>query len=179
MRNRITLALLGLLLLAVPVVAAPASPAKPPPAEFPACGVKVDKHVIRPGEALAIVFGVAGPPDSVRAMRSKKEADDYVLFAYFTQGFSVDINSKSNTIQGILIESREAVVEGVPFKVGDPKAGVVKAWGEPDRTQSNVLAYWKRGVYVGYDEAGNIINLFLAPPGKVDEPKGPAGPGAG
>lgn len=179
MRNQIALALLGLALWAAPLAAAPATPSKPAPSTAAPCGVKVDKHVIRPGEALAIVFGVAGPPDQVRSMRSKKEADDYVLFSYFSQGFSVDINNKTNTVQGILVESREAVVEGVPFKVGDAKAAVVKAWGEPDRTQSNVLAYWRRGVYVGYDEAGNVINLFLAPPGKVEEPSGPAGPGAG
>lgn len=184
MRNAIVLALVGLALMSAPLAAAPGSPAKPAPTTpMTPCGIKVDKQVIRPGQGLPIVFGVIGPPDSVRAMRSKKEADDYVLFAYFSQGFSVDIvwdtKLQSNVVKGVLVESRDVAFDGIPFKVGDTKAAVLKAWGEPDRTASNTLSYWRRGVYVGHDEAGNVVNIYLAPPGKVDEPSGPSGTGPG
>lgn len=160
-------------LMALPALAAPGQPgARPSPApaaDHPASGLKIGQDVIRPGEVLPMVFGIVGPPDQVRAMRSKKEADDYVMFSYFTQGFSLDINQK-NVVQGILVENREVDVSGVPFHVGDSKEAVLKAWGEPDRTQSKVMAYWHRGVYVSCDESGRVINLFLTAPGRVEKP---------
>lgn len=185
LRHRLRLSALllaaGLLAaVALPGLAAPGQPQpspRPPAApaqNFPPAGLRIDQAIIRPGEALPIIFGVVGPPDQVRAMRSKKEADDYVLFSYFAQGFSLDIG-QNNRVQGILVESSEAVMDGVPFRVGATKATVMKAWGEPDRSQNNVLAYWRRGVYVGHDQAGTVVNVFLAPPGRTDEPdKGPA-----
>ncbi|MGI5844270.1 MAG: hypothetical protein ACOX9B_08865 [Candidatus Xenobium sp.] len=161
------------LLLGMPAWTAPGQPAtKPPPnqtAEYPASGLKIGSDVIRPGEVLPMVFGIVGPPDQVRAMRSKKEADDYVMFSYFAQGFSLDINQK-NHVQGILVESRGVEVSGVPFHVGDTKQDVLKAWGDPDRTQSKVLAYWRRGVYVSCDESDKVTSLFLTAPGQVEKP---------
>jgi len=166
-------ALVLALLMGLPAFSAPGQPgpkSSPSPAiEHPASGLKIGSDVIRPGEVLPMVFGIVGPPDQVRAMRSKKEADDYVMFTYFTQGFSLDISQK-NLVQGILVEKREVEVSGVPFHVGDSKQEVLKAWGEPDRTQSKVMAYWRRGVYVSCDESGKVINLFLTPPGRVEKP---------
>ncbi len=166
-------ALVLALLMAMPALAAPGQPgpksSPSPTIDYPTSGLKIGRDVIRPGEVLPMVFGIVGPPDQVRAMRSKKEADDYVMFSYFTQGFSLDINQK-NLVQGILVENREVEVSGVPFHVGDSKQDVLKVWGEPDRTQSKVMAYWRRGVYVSCDESGKVINLFLTAPGRVEKP---------
>lgn len=170
--HRFTLLFLALALaLALPALAEPGrpSPSPSPAVTYPASGLKVGSEVIRPGEALGVIFGLMGPPDQVRAMRSKRAEDDYVMFSYFSQGFSLDINQK-NVVQGILVETREADVSGVPFRVGDTKDAVQKAWGDPDRTQSKVMAYWRRGVYVGTDEAGNVTSLFLTAPGQIDKP---------
>lgn len=171
--RQILLLALGLWALSPVAFGAPSSPKPAASPTFAAAGISVGQHVIRPGEALPVVFGVAGPPDQVRAMRSKKETDDYVMFSYYSQGFSVDINSKDNRIQGILVENRQVKLDGVPFAVGDPKAAAEKAFGQPDRTEKGVMAWWRRGVYVGVDEGGRIVNIFLAPPGKIEETPGP------
>ena len=160
--------------LAAPGAPAPAQTGAPAQPNHPPASLEVGGQALRLGEALPVVFGVVGPPDRVRAVRSKKEASDYVLFSYDSQGFALEI-SQGNQVKGILVESAEVSVKNVPFRVGDSKAAVLKAWGEPDRTQSSVLAYWRRGVYVTHDASGTVTNLFLAPPGKVEEPdKGPA-----
>jgi len=156
--------------LALPALAEPGRPSPSPAPTYPASGLKIGAETIRPGEALGVIFGLVGPPDQVRAMRSKKAENDYVMFSYFAQGFSLDINQK-NVVQGILIETREAEVSGVPFRVGDTKEMVQKAWGDPDRTQSKVMAFWRRGVYVGTDEEGNVTNLYLTAPGQLDKPE--------
>lgn len=161
------------LVLALPAFGAPEARKAPTPApNFEPSGIAVGQDIIRPGEALSVLFGMAGPPDHVRALRGKKEKDDYVMFSYYSQGFSIDINSADNRIQGILVESREVRLHGIPFHVGDDRDAALKAWGEPDRTDKGVMAYWRRGVYVGVGEGGRIVNLFIAPPGRVEETDG-------
>lgn len=159
-----------LLSLALPLGAEPVASGSPAPATgYSPAGVRLGDYVLRPGEALAVVMGVLGPPDHLRPMRSKEEKDDYVMLNYYTKGISLDIDGRSNCVQGILVESRQVKLEGVPFALGDSQQAVLTRWGQPEKTAAGVLAYWRRGVYVGVDDQGRLINFYLAPPGKVDE----------
>ncbi|MEW6283432.1 MAG: hypothetical protein AB1758_32785, partial [Candidatus Eremiobacterota bacterium] len=155
-----TLALL-LLLLALPALGQ--ADRGPQPG---AAGVYLNGSVVRPGDQMGIVLGVAGPPDFVRAVRNQKPEDDYVLFSYPHHGVSFDINSTTNRVQGILVEATEARLDGLPFRIGDTQQSVTSSWGQPERTEVGMLVYWRRGVYLGLDNSGRIIRVFLTEPGR-------------
>lgn len=167
------LLILGLLLLAAPAALGQIPRQKPSPGSepaFPPAGISVNDYVIRPGEQLSLVFGVAGFPDKVAAMRSRsgRKEDDYVLFSYLSNGFSIHIDSETNRIEGILVEDRRVRLEGIPFGIGASRLEVVSRWGQPERTQNRVMAYWKRGVYVVMDGRDKVTRLMLTEPGRLD-----------
>ncbi|GMU54472.1 MAG: hypothetical protein AMXMBFR33_36180 [Candidatus Xenobia bacterium] len=146
-------------LLALPALCQPAAVA----------GVVVNGSTLHPGAPMPLVIGVMGPPDFVRAMRGQRQEDDYVMFTYPNHGVSFDINSSTNKVQGILVEGSSARLEGVPFRIGDNQLSVTSSWGRPERTEVGMLVYWRRGVYLGLDDSGRILRVFLTEPGQFQE----------
>lgn len=132
-------------------------------------GVVVNGSTLHPGDPMALVMGVAGPPDFVKAVRNERAEDDYVMFQYPHLGVSFDINSKTNKIQGILVEGSASRLEGLPFRIGDNQLSVTSSWGRPERTETGLLVYWRRGVYLGLDDSGKILRIFLTEPGRYQE----------
>lgn len=132
-------------------------------------GIKIGEGSVKPGDAIEVVFGVAGPPDAVEALRSKskKAEDDYVGFAYFDR-FQINVNKKSQ-VQSIKVLDKSVELDGVPFKIGDAKATVDEKWGEPDRSVENMSIYWYRGVYVIFDKSENVETVFFTAPGKTED----------
>lgn len=137
-------------------------------------GVVIGQALLTPGEKLPVLWGIMGPPDKVWAMRSKDDVNqDYVKLDYYSFGLSFDINSNSNRIQGILIEenSRLFTLKEVPFKIGVNHKVVLDTWGDPETAEPGIMAYWRRGVYIGVDDSGDISYIFLAPPGVFEDEK--------
>lgn len=132
-------------------------------------GVVVNGSTLRPGDPMALVMGVAGPPDFVKAVRNQRPEDDYVMFQYPHLGVSFDINSSTNKIQGILVEGAASRLEGLPFRIGDNQLSVTTSWGRPERIETGLLVYWRRGVYLGLDDSGKILRVFLTEPGRFQE----------
>lgn len=132
-------------------------------------GVVINGATLHPGDPAALVMGVAGPPDFVKAVRNQRPEDDYVMFQYPHLGVSFDINSVTNKIQGILIEGSASRLEGLPFRIGDNQLSVTTSWGRPERTETGLLVYWRRGVYLGLDDSGKIKRVFLTEPGRYQE----------
>lgn len=152
----------------------PASHIKVDEEKHSSSGVIIGKSFIKPGEKLPVLWGIMGPPDKIWAMRGKDDVNkDYVKLDYYSYGLSFDINSLSNKIQGILIEENNRIfkMKGVPFRIGQEHKIVFKTWGEPESSQPGILAYWRRGVYVGVDDSGVISYLFLTKPGVFEDEK--------
>ncbi len=148
-----------LVLLIVPALSQPAQ----------VTGVVINGATLHPGDSLPLVMGVAGPPDFVKAVRNQRPEDDYVMFQYPHLGVSFDINSSTNKIQGILVEGAASRLEGLPFRIGDNQLSVTSSWGRPERTETGLLVYWRRGVYLGLDDSGKIMRIFLTEPGRYSE----------
>ena len=152
----------------------------------PPCGIVVGSDTLKPGDTIGQVFGIAGPPDAVEALRSKsgKVEDDYVDFVYFDQ-YEIRINKK-NVIQSILIKnpSIQLKLNQATLRIGDPISKAVQFWGEPERESDNISMYYYRGVYIIHDQNGRIKQFFFsAPQSRENEeagkqgrrPQGPAG----
>lgn len=137
-------------------------------------GVLIGEAFIKSGEKLPVLWGIMGPPDKIWAMRGKDDVNnDYVKLDYYSYGISFDINSNSNKIQGILIEENNRIfkMKEVPFRIGQDSKEVISSWGDPENTAPGMLAYWRRGVYIGVDDSGNILHFFITDPGKFDDEK--------
>ncbi len=141
--------------------------------EYPVCGIDVG-GILKPGDDLEIVFGVAGPPDQILPMRSrsKEPEDDYIHFIYRNR-FTVNIN-KQNVVQSIIVFGHNVKMVNVPFKVGQKKADVLAQWKKPEREASGMLIYFYRGVYFITEKntPDQIDRIYLTLPGKVEEDEG-------
>jgi len=179
--SRLILALLAIQLVFSAPAAAQYRQNHPPQQEtYAPAGVVINGMTIKPGEVLQMLFGAAGPPDWVQAVRGKESANDYVLFAYDSYGLSVHVNNQNNqnnVVGTIVVKSGSLQLENVPFKIGDDYKGVMSMWGQPDRQEPGFMAYWKRGIYVGVGDDGKITTITLAPPGKFDDDKPAASQG--
>jgi hypothetical protein len=152
--------------------AAPAQPgATRQQQQFQKSGITVNRTQIFPGQDLATLFGVVGPPDHVDAVRGKEATDDYVRFTYRTYGFNAhvkSVNNRDNVVESIVILQNNVQLVNVPFKVGDDYRSVMQLWGQPDQQEPGFMAYWKRGVYVAVADNGQVAGITLAEPGHVD-----------
>ena len=132
----------------------------------PPCGIVIGADVLKPGDKIGQVFGVAGPPDAVEALRSKsgKIEDDYVDFVYYDQ-YDIRINKK-NVIQSILIKSPsiQLKLNQASLRIGDPISKAIQFWGEPERDSDNISMYYYRGVYLIHDQNGRIKQFFFSAP---------------
>jgi hypothetical protein len=151
-------------------------PAKPQPKKpqpsYAKAAVMLNGQPIAPGEVLQVLFGAAGPPDWIQAVRSKEAASDFVLFAYDGYGMRFHIktvNKQNNIVDLIVITQSNVQVKNVPFRVGDEYRSVTQLWGEPDSQEAGFAAFWRRGVYMGVSEAGRVTSITLAEPGKLDD----------
>jgi hypothetical protein len=138
-------------------------------ADSPPTGVRYGGELIAPGKSVAWVIGVMGPPDWFRAMRGKDTNSDYVMFEYRNPSIIIHIDNRTNNVKSIYVDDREVSIESVPFRVGESAKKVTAAWGEPENEQSNILVYWKRGVYVAVDDSGVIGSITLSEPGKITD----------
>lgn len=159
---------------------APPQRPKPAPSPSPSPTVSAEERpavslnggLLLPGDVLQSLFGIAGPPDFVQAVRGKDVANDFVKFAYHTHGLSVHVKtdkSQANILDAIVVMNVATRLVNVPFKIGDEYKAAMTAWGQPDRQEPGFMAYWKRGVYVGVSEDGHIIHITLTVPGQFDE----------
>ena len=142
--------------------------------KYSPAGVIVGKAFLKSGDKLPVLWGIMGPPDKIWAMRGKDDVNnDYVKLDYYSYGLSFDVNSNNNMIQGILIEENNRIfkMKEVPFRIGQDYKDVIKSWGEPENTAPGILAYWRRGVYVGVDDSGKIAHFFITYPGKFEDEK--------
>ena len=142
--------------------------------KYAPAGVLIGEAFIKGGEKLPVLWGIMGPPDKIWAMRGKEDVNnDYVKLDYYSYGISFDINSNSNKIQGILIEENNRIfrMKEVPFRIGQDSKEVINSWGDPENTAPGMLAYWRRGVYIGVDDSGSIIHFFITEPGQFDDEK--------
>lgn len=135
----------------------------------PEIGIIINNAFIHPGQSVQEVWGIAGFPDRIRAVRGKALKRDYVKCDYYTHEVTIDINSDTNTVQSILIEKNGVRLFGVPFKVGDPYEYAVKAWGQPEKKEPGYANYFKKGVVVGVGDTGIITLIHLSEPGKIEE----------
>jgi len=152
----------------------PASHIKVDKEKYKHAGVIIGKSFLKTGDKLSILWGVMGPPDKIWAMRGKDDVNqDYVKLDYYSYGLSFDINSITNSIQGILIEENNRIfkLKGVPFGIGQKYKIVTQTWGEPENTAPGILAYWRRGVYIGVDDSGSIVHIFITAPGEFEDEK--------
>lgn len=183
--QRLLLALMLILLFAADPAAAqihgPRRPAPQKPEEvFPRAGVVINGITIMPGEVIQMLFGAAGAPDFVRAVRGKEAGDDYVMFAYDSYGLSVHVSNhknQNNLVGVIVVKTQACKLENVPFSVGDDYKSVMEMWGQPDRQEPGFMAYWKRGIYVAVGDDGKISSITVAEPGKFDDDQPAAGQG--
>jgi hypothetical protein len=146
--------------------ALPAWPAETPTSR---AAIKLNGSVIGPGDSMLTLFSVAGPPDRVLPVRGKEPSGDFVSFSYDASGLAFHIRSapdKTSIIDAIVVLGDNVKLVGVPFKVGDDYQSVFKSWGKPERQERGFLAYWKRGVYVGVTDSGQISLITLASPGQ-------------
>ena len=153
----------------------------------PPSGIVLGSDTIKPGDTLGQVFGVAGPPDAVEALRSKsgKAADDYVDFVYFDQ-YDIRINKK-NVVQSVLVKNpaTQLRINQASFHIGDNISRAKQFWGEPERESDNISMYYYRGVYLIHDQSGVIKQIFFSAPqsreneqaGKSGRPAGKSAPG--
>ncbi|MCE1247294.1 MAG: hypothetical protein LWY06_11675 [Firmicutes bacterium] len=142
--------------------------------KYTPASVIVGDASLKPGDKLAEIWGIMGPPDKIWAMRGKDDVNkDYVKLDYYSFGISFDINSNTNKIQGVLVEenSKTFKLKEVPFQIGQDHKAVLQQWGDPETSEPGVLAYWRRGVYIGVDDSGSITYIFLTVPGKFDDEK--------
>ena len=148
----------------------------------PPCGIVLGADALKPGDKISQVFGIAGPPDVVEALRSRsgKIEDDYVDFVYYDQ-YDIRIN-KQNVIQSILVKSPHTalLLNQASLRIGDNVAKAVQFWGQPERDADNIAMYYYRGVYLIHDQNGTIRQFFFsAPQSRENEQAGKQGPQAG
>ena len=134
---------------------------------YPVVNVTINKTAIHPGDPVAQVLSVVGPPDEFKAQRGKEPSQDYIDFRYINSGMNFHIANSNNTVQGILVTQPDTKLQGVPVKVGDTIGKLKQLWGDPDNAEKSVYAYWYRGVYASTDAQGRIVNFFLVVPGKL------------
>ncbi len=132
----------------------------------PPSGIIFANDSIKPGDSLGQVFGIAGNPDAVEALRAKsgKVEDDYVDFVYYDQ-YDIRINKK-NVVQSILVKSGDIrlLLNGAQLRIGDNISKAASVWGEPEREANNITMYYYRGVYLIHDDNGTIKQFFFSAP---------------
>lgn len=143
-------------------------------AKYQPSGIAFGTEGIKPGDKLPKVWGLLGPPDKLLARRHKKDPkQDYVKLAYYSYGISIDINNRDSRVQGILVEENNSQFKLVncPFRIGQSTDMVKSSWGDPEKQVKSIMAYWRRGVYIGANKAGKITHIYLTYPGQFKEEK--------
>lgn len=185
MKKRLVIALLGAFIISLFIISSchaqykkpqkptgPAADVKVDSEKYPPSGVVIGEALITAGERLPILWGIMGPPDKIWAMRSKDDVNkDYVKLDYYSYGLSFDVNSNTNQIQGILIEENNRIfkLKEVPFRIGQSHKDIIESWGEPENSEPGILAFWRRGVYIGVDDSGAVSYIFLTNPGVFED----------
>lgn len=132
-------------------------------------GVVINDKLIKPGDPVFYLVSQASFPDGIKAVRGKDKEHDFVVFIYKSYNLRVDINNETNLIQGILLQSNDLEIKGIPFKVGSSFNNVLSSWGKPDANYDDEACYWEKGIYLKVNPSGNIEHIYIAEPNtKVD-----------